>query len=358
LALNAGVDSGWSFDIDNTGANGVLTATYVPTMNGGRVETIFLLEMDGGLDDQFETYSGDSGNPSVPVTVRTDDLGEPPIFGNEPGTMYLDSSNNAHPEADEVMLVQVGPGYTLEQNYIIETWVKPDADKFIFSGNKFNNTFIFSWWEILDWCGLPTAQTDQLNLFMRSDHPTWTRMAGGTYRNIFNQSEEDPTKAIPLDEYSHLAVVWEWDEETSTANFMYYLNGELMVSGSSDAPPYGELPEFFAIGNNSFSATDNEAELACGADINYDGGFSGWYDSFALSTFTGDFEGTADFVLLEQTFPTWAGYEIQDGQHVDTGDWMGWLSVASTPWVYVWNLASWAFVEEVTDDGAWFYITK
>lgn len=330
------------------------------SIDAADVENIFRLEMDGSLDAQFENYSGDSGNPSVPVTVRTDDLGEPPSFSNEPGTMYLDSSTNQHPEADEVMLVHVGPGYTLQRNYIIETWVKPDADKFMLSGNRWNNSFIFSWWQITDWCGLPAAQTDILELYMRADHPTWTRMAGGTFKTIYNQDAEDPSKAIPLGEYSHLAVVWEWEEDSSTATFMYYLNGELLVSGNSNAPTFGGLPEVFAIGNHSFSSMDNAEEVGCGADINYDGGFSGWYDSFALSTFTGDFEGTADFVMLEQTSPTWGGYEIQEGHYVDTENWMGWLQVASAPWIYAFDTAKWFFIPEdnISEFGSWMYTPK
>ena len=323
------------------------------------VNTIVRLDMDGTVDTDGVTYTGDSGNPTVPVTVGGDEFGDPPNFLADPGTMYMDSTSSTNLEADEVLLVNVGPGYDLSQNYILEAWVKPDGAKFAGSGNKFQNTFIISWWQIYDWCGLPDAVSDNIGVYMRADQPLWTRMAGGTFSTIYNQTELNPANAIPMDEYSHIALVWTWNAASTTGTFEYFMNGELKVSGTSTQPVHGNLPEVISIGNNSFSATVDPDQLACGADINFNAGFSGWFDSFAFSTFTGEFDGAPQFALFRVATPTWAGFPIEDGDNVNTGDWMGWINVTYAPWTYNFALGEWMYMREdrVNENGGWAFLS-
>ncbi len=57
----------------------------------------------------------------------------------------------------------------------------------------------------------------------------------------------------------------------------------------------------------------------------------------------------------------WAGYLIEsDGRSVNTGDYLGWIDIATKPWVYVYNLGGWTYLPEshVTETGAWSYIPK
>jgi hypothetical protein len=52
----------------------------------------------------------------------------------------------------------------------------------------------------------------------------------------------------------------------------------------------------------------------------------------------------------------WAGYAIlEDGQTVDTGDFLGFVDVAHKPWIYVFRLEKYLFITEsqVTGEGAW-----
>jgi hypothetical protein len=58
---------------------------------------------------------------------------------------------------------------------------------------------------------------------------------------------------------------------------------------------------------------------------------------------------------------TWAGFEIvDDAGSVDTGSWMGWISVADAPWIYHYGLTSWMYIEEsgVGQAGGWVYVLK
>lgn len=53
---------------------------------------------------------------------------------------------------------------------------------------------------------------------------------------------------------------------------------------------------------------------------------------------------------------TWYGYEIVDGL-ANTGDWMGWLSVADDPWIFSYSLEGWLYMPpQEAESGAWLYV--
>jgi hypothetical protein len=51
----------------------------------------------------------------------------------------------------------------------------------------------------------------------------------------------------------------------------------------------------------------------------------------------------------------WAGYDIIDGQFVDTGSLLGLLEITSAPWVYSYDLGRYIYLPEsaVSQSGAW-----
>lgn len=259
------------------------------------VSPIFRLEMDGAIEADGITYSGDSGSVSVPVTAREDEYGNLPDFSTTPGLMYMDSYSSGEYEADEAMLVNIGTGYNLEQSYIFEAWVMPDYTNWPATGN----VMIFRWWQIGDWCDVSGTVTDNFSFLMNSTMYSQRVNLGGS--DFYYNSEGDPDKSLSSIEFSHVAVVWTWDSESFSGRADYYLNGELKTSGSGTSIQ-GVLPELIGIGNESFTAMDDMNELGCGADINFNHGFSGWFDSVALSTFTGEFNGQHEFVLVDPQF--------------------------------------------------------
>jgi len=55
---------------------------------------------------------------------------------------------------------------------------------------------------------------------------------------------------------------------------------------------------------------------------------------------------------------TWRGYPVTDG-FVDTGNWIGWLSVQSDPWIYAYSINGWFYLAPGNiDHGAWVYLKK
>ena len=63
----------------------------------------------------------------------------------------------------------------------------------------------------------------------------------------------------------------------------------------------------------------------------------------------------------EEVVPTeWAGFEIHEGQWVDTGAWFGSIHVQWTPWNYVEANQGWIYLPEdhVEDDGAWVFTPR
>jgi hypothetical protein len=57
---------------------------------------------------------------------------------------------------------------------------------------------------------------------------------------------------------------------------------------------------------------------------------------------------------------TWAGYDIIDGQFVDTGSFLGFLEISSAPWVYSYDFGGYLYLPEgnVSLSGAWGFIPR
>jgi hypothetical protein len=54
----------------------------------------------------------------------------------------------------------------------------------------------------------------------------------------------------------------------------------------------------------------------------------------------------------------WCEYPVVDG-HADTGSWLGWLYVATEPWVYSYVLDGWLYVPDCPDAaGGWVYAAR
>lgn len=266
------------------------------------ISTLFRLNMDGEIEADGITYSGDSGYMPVPVTVGEDEYGNPPDFTSNPGLVYMNGKSSNPDALDEVILVNVGAGYDLEQSYMFEAWISPDyANWPTAQDNRHSQIWIFKWWEIGDWCDVQNTISDNIGLAIHPDGYQQRVQAAGM--STFYNSAGDPNQAIAYEEFTHVGLVWDWDSSASLGKMSYYVNGELKLSQSTgEIVPGSGMPEYFGIGNHCFTAMDNEDELACGADVNFNGGFSGWFDSVAVSTFTGEFEGAHSFVLLEPQY--------------------------------------------------------
>ncbi|MDP0501502.1 MAG: hypothetical protein Q7P63_15520 [Verrucomicrobiota bacterium JB022] len=60
------------------------------------------------------------------------------------------------------------------------------------------------------------------------------------------------------------------------------------------------------------------------------------------------------------TGTTWSGFSVDANNNADTGEWMGWVQVASTPWIWSYDLGQWIYIEEgfIGSDGAWGFISR
>lgn len=55
----------------------------------------------------------------------------------------------------------------------------------------------------------------------------------------------------------------------------------------------------------------------------------------------------------------WGGFEISDdGVHINTGDWLGWINIKYKPYVYVYRLQKYLYMEEpnIFSGGEWLWI--
>lgn len=301
---------------------GLLVHSYA---GAATVNNIFELNMDGSIGVDNITYIGDSGSVSVPVTVGADEYGNLPDLVTTPGVMYTNGKSSNLDALDEVMLVNVGSGYDMEESYIFEAWVMPDyANLPTSTDNRWGQIWIMKWWEIGDWCDIDNTLTDNVGLAITVDGYGQRIQTGGT-NFFYNTTNADPNEALSGVEFSHVAIVWTWDSAASTGSADYYVNGQLKATASGTTGSALGLPENFGIANHCFTAMDNGTELGCGADTNFNGGFSGWIDSVAVSTFTGEFEGQQEFVLADPQFCGDVGTEIKPGDlnsdcKVDLGD--------------------------------------
>ncbi len=308
---------------------GLLVQSYA---GAATVSNIFQLNMDGTVTGV--TYSGDSGSVSVPVTVGADEYGNYPDLSTTAGVMYTNGKSSGPDALDEVMLVHVGPGYDLEQSYIFESWVMPDyANLPTAVDNRHGQIWIFKWWEIGDWCNVAGTITDNVGLAVGSNGYMQRVQAGNG--DMFYNSIGDPNEALSSEVFSHVAMVWTWNSTTSTGKLDYYVNGQLKQSGGGILASARGLPEVFGIANHCFTAMDNPTEVGCGANVNFNGGFSGWFDSVAVSTFTGEFEGAHNFVLVNPQFcgdigTQFAIADINKDCIVDLSD----FSLIALDWLY------------------------
>jgi hypothetical protein len=282
-------------------------------VGAAELTTVFRLNMDGAIEADEVTYSGDSGVVPVPVSVQADEYGNLPDLTTTPGMMYTNGKSSGPSALDEVMLVNVGPGYNLEESYIFEAWVKPDyANLPTASDNQWGQIWMFKWWEIGDWCDVAGTISDNVGMAITADG-YGQRMQAGDTNFFYNYPDGDPNGVLSATEFSHVALVWEWDDGSSTGTASYYVNGQFKASASGTTNSALGLPENFGVANHCFTAMDNGSELGCGADVNFNGGFSGWIDSMAVSTFTGGFEGPQEFALVDPQFCGDVGTEFKDG---------------------------------------------
>ena len=77
-------------------------------------------------------------------------------------------------------------------------------------------------------------------------------------------------------------------------------------------------------------------------------------------------QGTVTFSNLEgyiegSASATFQGYDIVEGNWIDTGSYMGWLWIEFAPWIYSASLDSWIYLPasaSLEDAGAWIYIPQ
>ncbi|NDV62016.1 hypothetical protein G0Q06_06095 [Puniceicoccales bacterium CK1056] len=117
----------------------------------------------------------------------------------------------------------------------------------------------------------------------------------------------------------------------------------------SDGTPTGEFRE--APG----APFDVETSATLSVQFAYDG------TSAVVIAFGGyDTDAKIDNIVIKSPTPigdTWAGFEIINGQFVDTGSLLGILEISSDPWVYSYTIGKYIFAPQsaVARSGGWFY---
>jgi hypothetical protein len=266
------------------------------------VNTFLHLEMDGSVDGSNNYINDSGGATGNALWVRPGSNNPVPSFAD--GVMYNKANGNTNQDQDPVLIADVGSGFSPQDNYIIEMWVKPDYANFPAgsSDNQWSGVRLISWWEIYDWCTSPVTGTYMAGLYMSASNQylSATEFAGA--KAVFNETGE-PNDILSPTEFSHVAAVVNYDSDSSLAIVDLYINGEIKESASA-LVDIGALdfPTKVGIANIGYTRVYDEEgnydseQAGCGADMNYNQGFSGWIDSVAMSTFTGEFDIT-DFVL-------------------------------------------------------------
>ncbi len=291
----------------------MLLATF--GSDAAQVTTVARLNMDGSIDlnseniDTSETgyvyktseYVGDTGGTSTNVTVIADNYGNYPVFAG--GAVYLNGGDNNSSQVDEGLIVEVGSGYTPEQNYIWEAWVKPDyANWPTNSNNQYGWITIFRWKEIYDVCD---ATTNTPTAYHYASSDAFRQRINIVQNEVWSNEILDPNETVPPGVFTHVGVVWEYDPLSQTGTAKYYQNGILKASVSgyiSISGTINEFPSTMGVGNIAETNVDTLDALGCGGSLNYNAGYSGWIQSFAFSTFTGSFEGPDEFVLVDPQY--------------------------------------------------------
>ncbi|MEX0330414.1 MAG: hypothetical protein AB3N64_03225 [Puniceicoccaceae bacterium] len=135
----------------------------------------------------------------------------------------------------------------------------------------------------------------------------------------------------------------------------YYL---VYYHGRAEPGQYRQLA--FAEDGQVFGRADNQSAGGSG-NVTYSFSFADEAGQITIemtgSGAEGDFAG---FSIELRTPPpaTWAGYTIVDGSLIDTTPLMGWLNIASAPWLYSYSLNKWIYGDESTfgEGGAWLYV--
>ncbi len=308
-----------------------------------QVTNIFRLNMDGSISGS--SYTGDSGGAAA--TVILDEDGNAPAMNAVDGVVYMDgrspgpytlpngwtiNGSTFMPRCyarDEALVVNVGTGFVAGQSYIAEAWVKPDYSALPTSGNgrqvlgianytdnpnpsadgdnMWGQVSIFRWSFVESFLDNERQLYGNLGLFIRSDG--YTQRAFGTGVNVDFNTEGDPNASLSHENFTHVAAVYQYNDQSRLATVGYYVNGQLMASGSGIVDdPSMPMPDVVGIGNYGFSNFYSVEDIfgipyqSVSADINYCNGWSGWIESAALSTFEGDFDGAHNFVLLDAQF--------------------------------------------------------
>ena len=297
-------------------------------LSAATLNTILHLEMDGDVQDPngvivdtatevvanpddptvVYTYLSDSTGNTVPVTLRADEYGALPDLSTTAGVMYTNGKSSDALEIDEVMLAELGPGYTEQENYVFEAWVKPDYLNYPTStDNTWGQIWVIRWGEILDWSVTPPVTTSGMAMGLTAS-AYQMRSGFADSGNVFTPSTE-PDLVLSGTEFSHMAIVCTYDGTETCVDV--YINAELKASGCGVSTAPTAFPEVLGIANHSFSASQNQIPGWYNGDINFNGGFSGWIDAVAVSTFTGNFD-VGDFVLLDPQYCGDLGTEYLD----------------------------------------------
>lgn len=57
--------------------------------------------------------------------------------------------------------------------------------------------------------------------------------------------------------------------------------------------------------------------------------------------------------------PTWAGFDlVNEAGDANTGEWLGWVNAGAAPWIWIYDVRNYFSIDEnqVTDDGSWAYV--
>jgi len=308
------------------------------------VTEVVKVYMDGATDPNSETsttgtfsgytwtfrdYINDSASPSQTITVIADQYGNFPTFDANDG-MYVNGhdsanviGNGASKEVDEGMQIDMGAETYLAGDYIWEAWVKPDWDTWDpeDSGTEINAgdwSMILRWWDNYGFA-YPYEPSDPTPLVhwevQNTDSSQGSAMrwaaaspdppsAGDSY-DWYN-SGGDPCSVLSGDEFTHIGMVMAYDTDSNTCDLDLYINGQLSGSLTFLRPVEGfnvNYPQLMGIGNNTNTGQECAADPidgeGYGAFHNYNMGFCGWIKSFAYSTYTGEFAGQHEFVLVD-----------------------------------------------------------
>jgi hypothetical protein len=151
----------------------------------------------------------------------------------------------------------------------------------------------------------------------------------------------------------------EWYEiwitiDHNNSSFAVYIRGGSEFPEVTKAYPAGE-GEMAGYRNLTFDPMETFMIIATTGTI----GDARSVDNFYVDDIYVDATGHNLTSPLSSDFGKWGPWDIIDGDgNVDTGSWMGYVSVAYAPFIWVYNLNQWIYVEEsaLGSGGAWAYV--